>query len=142
MNMKELLEKLYQVCSLLNDKFNRELLNQEDLDDFIEDIQSDWDSSVDQIKTGLELLESQIHCIESSENKSYTKGILETVWGLRRLEVLLDDADKLLTNLNKKFLLQSGEITLEEYLDDGHLNVEVVGDEEDEEDEEDDEGDI
>lgn len=140
--MKELLEKLYQVCSLLNDKFNRELLNQEDLDDFIEDIQSDWDSSVDQIKTGLELLESQIHCIESSENKSYTKGILETVWGLRRLEVLLDDADKLLTNLNKKFLLQSGEITLEEYLDDGHLNVEVVGDEEDEEDEEDDEGDI
>lgn len=140
--MKELLEKLYQVCSLLNDKFNRELLNQEDLDDFIEDIQSDWDSSVDQIKTGLELLESQIYCIESSENKSYTKGILETVWGLRRLEVLLDDADKLLTNLNKKFLLQSGEITLEEYLDDGHLNVEVVGDEEDEEDEEDDEGDI
>ena len=131
MNMKELLEKLYQVCSLLNDKFNRELLNQEDLDDFIEDIQSDWDSSVDQIKTGLELLESQIYCIESSENKSYTKGILETVWGLRRLEVLLDDADKLLTNLNKKFLLQSGEITQEEYLDDGRLNVEVVGDEED-----------
>ena len=131
MNMKELLEKLYQVCSLLNDKFNRELLNQEDLDDFIEDIQSDWDSSVDQIKTGLELLESQIHCIESSENKSYTKGILETVWGLRRLEVLLDDADKLLTNLNKKFLLQSGEITQEEYLDDGHLNVEVVDDEDD-----------
>ena len=129
--MKELLEKLYQVCSLLNDKFNRELLNQEDLDDFIEDIQSDWDSSVDQIKTGLELLESQIHCIESSENKSYTKGILETVWGLRRLEVLLDDADKLLTNLNKKFLLQSGEITQEEYLDDGRLTVEVVGDEED-----------
>ena len=131
MNMKELLEKLYQVCSLLNDKFNRELLNQEDLDDFIEDIQSDWDSSVDQLKTGLELLESQIHSIESSENKSYTNGILETVWGLRRLEVLLDDADKLLTNLNKKFLLKSGEITQEEYLDDGHLNVEVVDDEDD-----------
>ena len=131
MNMKELLEKLYQVCSLLNDKFNRELLDQENLVDFIDDIQSDWDSSVDQSKTGLELLESQIHCIESSENKSYTKGILETVWGLRRLEVLLDDADKLLTNLNKKFLLQSGEITQEEYLDDGRLNVEVVGDEED-----------
>lgn len=129
--MKELLEKLYQVCSSLNDKFNGEFLNREDLDDFIEDIQSDWDSSVDQLKTGLELLESQMHSIESSENKSYTNGILETVWGLRRLEVLLDDADELLTNLNKKFLLQSGEITQEEYLDDGHLNVEVVEDEED-----------
>ena len=129
--MKEILERLYQVCSSLNDKFNGEFLNQEDLDDFIEDIQSDWDSSVDQLKTGLEHLESQMHSIESSENKSYTNGILETVWGLRRLEVLLDDADELLTNLNKKFLLKSGEITQEEYLDDGHLNVEVVDDEDD-----------
>ena len=129
--MKEILERLYQVCSSLNDKFNGEFLNQEDLDDFIEDIQSDWDSSVDQLRTGLELLESQIHSIESSENKSYTNGILETVWGLRRLEVLLGDADELLTNLNKKFLFQSGEMTKEEYLDDGHLNVEVVDDEDD-----------
>ena len=131
--MKEVLEKLYQVCSSLNDKFNRELLNQENLDDFIDDIQSDWDSSVDQLKTGLELLESQIHSIESSESNSYTNGILETVWGLRRLEVLLDDADELLTNLNKKFLFQSGEITKEEYLDDGHLNVEVIDEEADDE---------
>lgn len=69
--MKEILERLYQVCSSLNDKFNGEFLNQEDLDDFIEDIQSDWDSSVDQLKTGLELLESQIHSIESSENILY-----------------------------------------------------------------------
>ena len=125
------MEKLYQVCSSLNDKFNGELLNREDLDDFIEDIQSDWDSSVDQLRTGLELLESQIHSIESSENKSYTNGILETVWGLRRLEVLLGDADELLTNLNKKFLFQSGEMTKEEYLDDGHLNVEVIDEEAD-----------
>ena len=131
MNMKELLEKLYQVCSLLNDKSNGELLNQENLDDFIDDIQSDWDSSVDQLKAGLELLESQMHAIESSEDKSYTNGILETVWGLRRMEVLLADADKLLTNLNKKFLLKSGEITQEEYLDDGHLNVVVIDEEND-----------
>ena len=131
--MKEILEKLYQVCSSLNDKFNGELLNREDLDDFIEDIQSDWDSSVDQLKAGLELLESQMHAIESSEDKSYTNGILETVWGLRRMEVLLADADKLLTNLNKKFLFQSGEITKEEYLDDGHLNVEVIDEEADDE---------
>jgi hypothetical protein len=127
--MKELLEKLYQVCSSLNDKFNGEFLNREDLDDFIEDIQSDWDSSVDQLKTGLELLESQMHSIESSENKSYTNGILETIWGLRRLEVLLDDADDLLTNLNKKFLLQSGDVTQEEYLDNGYLEVEVIDEE-------------
>lgn len=124
--MKELLEKLYQVCSSLNDKFNGELLNQENLDDFIEDIQEDWDSSVDQLKAGLDILESQMHSIESSENKFYTNGILETVWGLRRLEVLLADADELIIKLNKKFLFKSREITQEEYLDDGLLNVEVM----------------
>ncbi len=80
--MKEVLEKLYQVCSSLNDKINGEFLNQEELDDFIDDIQSDWDSSVEQLKAGLELLESQMHAIESSEDKSYTNGILETVWDL------------------------------------------------------------
>ena len=47
------------------------------------------------------------------------------------MEVLLADADKLLTNLNKKFLLKSGEITQEEYLDDGHLNVVVIDEEND-----------
>lgn len=131
LKMKEVLEKLYHVCSSLNDKFNGELLNQENLDDFIEDIQEDWDSSVDQLKAGLEILESQMHSIESSENEFYTNGILETVWGHRRLEVLLDDADELITELNKKFLFKSGEITQEEYLDDGILNVEIVDEEED-----------
>ena len=130
--MKEVLEKLYHVCSSLNDKFNGELLDQENLDDFIGDIQEDWDSSIDQLKAGLELLESQMHSIESSENKFYTNGILETVWGLRRLEVLLDDADELITKLNKKFLFKSGEITQEEYLDDGILDVEIVDEEGDE----------
>lgn len=127
--MKEVLEKLYQVCSSLNDKFNGELLDQENLDDFIEDMQEDWDSSVAQLKTGLELLESQIHSIESSENKFYTNGILETVWGLRRMEVLLADADELITKLNKKFMFKSGEITQEEYLDDGRLKIEVIDEE-------------
>ena len=45
------------------------------------------------------------------------------------MEVLLADADELITKLNKKFLFQSGEITQEEYLDDGHLNVEVINEE-------------
>ena len=33
--------------------------------------------------------------------------------------------------LNKRFMYHSGEITHEEYIDDGHLNVEVVDEEED-----------
>lgn len=130
--MKEVLENLHQVCSTLNDKFNGKLLDYEKLDDFLEDIRDDWDSSFEQLRDGLQILESQVEAIESSRNRAYTKGILEMFGGLRRLEVLLDDADDLLVALNKKLMYESGEISEEEYLDDGILNVEMVdaGDEE------------
>ena len=130
--MKEVLENLHQICSTLNDKFNGKLLDQEKLDDFLEDIHDDWDSSFEQLKDGLQILESQVGSIESSRNREYTKTILEIFWGLRRLEVLLDDADDLLVALNKKLMLESGEISEEEYLDDGILNEKIVdaGDEE------------
>ena len=129
--MKEVLENLHQACSTLNTRFNGKLLDQEKLDDFLEDIHDDWDSSFEQLKDGLQILESQVESIESSRNRAYTKGILEIFWGLRRLEVLLDDADDLLVALNKKFMYESGEISDEEYLDDGILNVKYLDEEND-----------
>ena len=129
--MKEVLENLHQACSTLNNRFNGKLLDQEKLDDFLEDIHDDWDSSFEQLKDGLQILESQVESIESSRNRAYRKGILEIFWGLRRLEVLLDDADDLLVALNKKFMYESGEISDEEYLDDGILNVKYLDEEND-----------
>lgn len=124
--MKEILENLHQACSTLNDKFNGKLLDQEKLDDFLEDLRDDWDSSFKQLRGGLQILDSQVGSIESSRNSAYTKGILEIFWGLRRLEVLLDDADDLLVALNKKLMFESGEISEEEYLDVGILNVKYL----------------
>lgn len=129
--MKEVLENLHQVCSRLNDKFNGKLLDYEKLDDFLEDIRDDWDSSFEQLKCGLQILESQAGSIESSRNSAYTKGILEIFWGLRRLEVLLDDADDLLVALNKKLMYESGEISEEEFLDDEILNVKYLDEDND-----------
>ena len=129
--MKEVLENLHQACSTLNNRFNGKLLDQEKLDDFLEDIRDDWDSSFEQLKDGLQILESQIESIESSRNRAYTKAILEIFGGLRRLEVLLDDADDLLVALNKKFMYESGEISDEEYLDDGILNVKYLDEDND-----------
>ena len=120
--MKEVLE---------NDKFNGKLLDYEKLDDFLEDIRDDWDSSFEQLKCGLQILESQAGSIESSRNSAYTKGILEIFWGLRRLEVLLDDADNLLVALNKKLMYESGEISEEEFLDDEILNVKYLDEDND-----------
>lgn len=129
--MKEVLENLHQACSTLNNRFNGKLLDQEKLNDFLEDIRDDWDSSFEQLKDGLQILESQIESIESSRNRAYTKAILEIFGGLRRLEVLLDDADDLLVALNKKFMYESGEISDEEYLDDGILNVKYLDEDND-----------
>ena len=129
--MKEVLENLHQVCSTLNDKFNGKLLDYEKLDDFLEDIRDDWDSSFEQLKCGLQILESQAGSIESSRNSAYTKGNLEIFWGLRRLEVLLDDADNLLVALNKKLMYESGEISEEEFLDDEILNVKYLDEDND-----------
>ena len=69
--------------------------------------------------------------IDSSKNSEYTQGILDIFWGFRRLEVLIGDADELLIALHKKFMYKSGEITLEEYLDDGVIELEDADDEDD-----------
>lgn len=126
--MRESLKLLHHICNELNQKFNGDLLDQETLDDFIEDITEDWDSSYEQLNNGLQLIAGDLTKIDSSENDVYTKGLLDVFWGLGRLEVLLDDANALLVSLNKKFMYKSGEITLEEYLDDGILQVEYVDD--------------
>ena len=99
------------------------------LEDFINSVREDWDTSYGQLKEGIQIIESELASIDSSKNSEYTQGILNIFWGFRRLEVLIGDADELLVALHKKFMYKSGEITLEEYLDDGVIELEEVDDE-------------
>ena len=129
--MKETLERVYHICKILNNKFDGNLIEQEKLEDFINSVREDWDTSYGQLKEGIQIIESELASIDSSKNSEYTQGILNIFWGFRRLEVLIGDADELLVALHKKIMYKSGEITLEEYLDDGVIELEEVDDEDD-----------
>ena len=129
--MKETLERVYHICEILNNKFDGNLIEQEKLEDFINSVREDWDTSYGQLKEGIQIIESELVSIDSSKNSEYTQGILNIFWGIRRLEVLIGDADELLVALHKKFMHKSGEITLEEYLDDGVIESEDADDEND-----------
>lgn len=127
--MKETLERVYHICEILNNKFDGNLIEQEKIEDFINSVREDWDTSYGQLKEGIQIIESELASIDSSKNSEYTQGILNIFWGFRRLEVLIGDADELLVALHKKFMYKSGEITLEEYLDDGVIKLEDADDE-------------
>ena len=129
--MKETLERVYHICKILNNKFDGNLIEQEKLEDFINSVREDWDTSYGQLKEGIQIIESELASIDSSKNSEYTQGILNIFWGFRRLEVLIGDADELLVALHKKIMYKSGEITLEEYLDDGVIELEDADDEDD-----------
>ena len=129
--MKETLERVYHICKILNNKFDGNLIEQEKLEDFINSVREDWDTSYGQLKEGIQIIESELASIDSSKNSEYTQGILDIFWGFRHLEVLIGDADELLVALHKKFMYKSGEITLEEYLDDGVIELEDADDEDD-----------
>ena len=129
--MKETLERVYHICEILNNKFDGNLIEQEKLEDFINSVREDWDTSYGQLKEGIQIIESELASIDSSKNSEYIQGILNIFWGFRRLEVLIGDADELLVALHKKFMYKSGEITLEEYLDDGVIELEDADDEDD-----------
>ena len=94
--MKETLERVYHICEILNNKFDGNLIEQEKLEDFINSVREDWDTSYGQLKEGIQIIESELASIDSSKNSEYTQGILDIFWGFRHLKVLIKDADELL----------------------------------------------
>lgn len=74
--MKEVLENLHQACSTLNDKFNGKLLDQEKLDDFLEDLRDDWDSSFEQ-KVVFRSWKVRLNQLNLQETAPIQKGFLK-----------------------------------------------------------------
>lgn len=87
---------------------------------------------LEQLNSGITLLEKKKNNISSSKDSDYTTGFVDTFLALDGLEDTFSEFKQLSIKLNKEFMYNSGEISLEEYLDDGILNVEVIDEEEDE----------
>ena len=86
---------------------------------------------LEQLSSGITLLDKKKNKIFSSKDLDYTTGFVDIFLALDGLEDTFSEFKQLSIKLNKQFMYHSGEITQEEYLDDGILNVEIVDEEED-----------
>ena len=78
------------------------------------------------------MLEKKKEEISSSKDPSYTSGFVDIFLALDGLEDAFSELKHMSIAMNKHFMFESGEISEEEFLDDGILNVEMedAGDEE------------
>ena len=129
--MKELVTRYINFCEKINQNCNGNLL----IDDILDDLKScekAINECLNQLNSGLGLLEKKKNEISSSQEPSYTSGFVDIFLALDGLEDAFSELKHISIVMNKHFMYESGEISEEEFLNDGILNVEIVdaGDEE------------
>ena len=70
--------------------------------------------------------------LKNDDKQLYLDGMFDIYTSLLNIENYFADLREIHIQVSKKIRYLNGEITQEEYLDDGILNVEIVDDEEDE----------
>ena len=129
--MNELVTRYISFCENLNQNYNGKLLSEEGLDD-LKSCEKAINECLNQLNSGLGLLEKKKNEISSSQDPSYTYGFVDIFLALDGLEDAFSELKHMSIAMNKHFMFESGEIFEDEFLDDGILNVEIVdaGDEE------------
>ena len=129
--MNELITRYINFCENLNMNFNGNLLSEEMLDD-LKSCEKAINEYLNQLNSGLSLLEKKKEEISSSKDPSYTPGFVDIFLALDGLEDAFSELKHMSIAMNKHFMFESGEISEEKFLDNGILNVEIVdaGDEE------------
>ena len=128
--MKELLQQLTAVYSKLNSHYSNQLVNSDKISDVNEDINNDFQEDIDNLARGIHLMEKlDIDTIEDTDRQLYLNGMFDIYTSLLNIENYFADLREIHIQISKKIRYLNGEITQEEYLDDGHLNVEVIDEE-------------
>ena len=129
--MNELVTRYINFWENLNQNCNGNLLSDEMLDD-LKSCEKAIKECLNQLNSGLGLLEKKKNEISSSQDLSYTSGFIDIFLALVGLEDAFSELKHISIVMNKHFMYESGEISEEEFLNDGILNVEIVdaGDEE------------
>ena len=130
--MKELLQQLTAVYSKLNSHYSNQLVDSEKISDVNEDINEDFQEDINNLARGIHLMEKlDIDTIEDTNRQLYLNGMFDIYTSLLNFENYFADLREIHIQISKKIRYLNGEITQEEYLDDGLLNVEVVDEEDD-----------
>ena len=129
--MNELVTRYINFWENLNQNCNGNLLSDEMLDD-LKSCEKAINECLNQLNSELGLLEKKKNEISSSQDPSYTSGFVNIFLALDGLEESFSELKHMSIAMNKHFMYESGEISEEEFLNDGILNVEIVdaGDEE------------
>ena len=127
----ELVTRYINFCENLNKNCDGNLLSDEMIDD-LKSYEKAINECLNQLNSGLSLLEKKKNEISLSQDPSYTSGFVDIFLALDGLEDAFSELKHMSIAMNKHFMYESGEISEEEFLDDGILNVEIVdaGDEE------------
>lgn len=130
--MKELLQQLTAVYSKLNSYYSEQLVDSEKLSDVNDDINEDFQEDIENLARGIHLMEKlDIDTLKDTNKQLYLNGMFDIYTSLLNFENYFADLREIHIQVSKKIRYLNGEITQEEYLDDGRLNVEVVDDEDD-----------
>lgn len=125
--MKELLQHLIDVYSKLNSFYSEQLVDSEKISDITEDINEDFQDDFDNLVRGIHLMEKlDIDTLKDANKQLYLDGMFDIYTSLLNFENYFADLREIHIQISKKIRYLNGEITQEEYLDDGHLNVEVI----------------
>lgn len=114
--MKREIESIYSIYDKLNNKFDNNLINADELTDLKENVIDCIDMDFEYLKKGLAEFEKlNFEELNSSKDSLYALGVANLSMGLVRIIGDLQDLEETLTNMNRKFMLVSNEITEEEY---------------------------
>ena len=129
--MKEILQQLTAVYSKLNVYYSGQLVDSEKISDITEDINEDFQDDFDNLVRGIHLMEKlDMDTLSNGDKQLYLNGMFDIYTSLLNIENYFADLREIHIQVSKKIRYLNGEIAQEEYLDDGHLNVEIVEDEE------------
>ncbi|MDU1975011.1 MAG: hypothetical protein E6740_01190 [Streptococcus parasanguinis] len=130
--MKEILQQLTAVYSKLNSYYSEQLVDSEKISDVNDDINEDFQEDIENLARGIHLMEKlDIDTLKDANKQLYLNGMFDIYTSLLNFENYFADLREIHIQVSKKIRYLNGEITQEEYLDDGRLNVEVVDEEED-----------
>lgn len=122
------IKQLYNICESFNDRNGSSVAENEQLRDFKDLIEEDLEEDVKKLDKAITLFNNN-DVFENSD--LYNEFYYNFLSSMANMSSYFADLHEIMFNLNKYKRYQDGEITLEEYLDDGILQIEYV-DEEDE----------
>lgn len=133
--MQKLLKELSEIYIRLNKNFDEKLINHAELVDINEDIIDIFPKDCARLEQGIERMKKlNLSDLSSPNDEDYLKGMVDIYIALTDIENHFSNFRDAHIKISKKFRYISGEITLEEYLDDGIIELEEVDDSIDESD--------